>query len=183
MTLDVTDGATSCGVRDKHPSQEIPSIGTNGWGEDKGRGEDVLVELIDVITIRICRVIIIGEVTSEHGVEDDTTGPDIDSGTHVLSIRDDEFRGSVARRTTGGVHEVTLTGGFVKLIRKAKISDNEIPSSVQEKVLQLEITMNDALCMKIRYTRDQLGKKATSILFLEVTMGKDMIKELPTWDE
>ena len=78
MTLDAVEIATLGGVRHKHETQEISGLDGNVVGEGELGADDVLVEQVDIVTIWIGGIVIKGEVTCEHGVEDYTTRPDVD---------------------------------------------------------------------------------------------------------
>ena len=64
---------TAGGIGDEHDGQEIPGFIGDVVGEGKGSVDDVLVEQVDVVAVRVGRVVIEGEVASEHSVQDNST--------------------------------------------------------------------------------------------------------------
>jgi hypothetical protein len=66
-------------VRNQHLGQQVSRLCSDVLGERQGRCQDVLVEQVDVVTFGIGRVVVEWEVAGKHGIEDDTTRPDIDS--------------------------------------------------------------------------------------------------------
>jgi hypothetical protein len=53
--------------------------------------------------------------------------------------------------------------------------------SIEEEVLRVEITMDDLFLMNIPDARDELTKEFACILFLQIAVGNDVVKEFTTW--
>ena len=73
MPHDRRQVCTAGGIGDEHDGQEIPRLLGDVVGEGKGSVDDVLVEQIDVVAVRVGRDVIEGEVASEHSVQDNST--------------------------------------------------------------------------------------------------------------
>lgn len=67
---------------------------------------------------------------------------------------------------------------MLETVCKAKVCDDDIPVAIKEKVLELEITVDDFLLVDVPDTRDELGKELCGVFFLEVAMGKNVVEEL-----
>jgi hypothetical protein len=76
-------------VGDKHHTEKISSLGGNVFWEGEGSANDVLVEKVDVVAIRIGRIVVKGEVAGEHGIENDATAPDVDGAADIEAFADD----------------------------------------------------------------------------------------------
>ena len=63
-------------------------------------------------------------------------------------------------------------------VGKAEVGYKDIAISIEEKVFELEITMNDLFLVDVPDTGDELREKFCGVLFFEVSVGKDMVKEL-----
>src|SRR6266481_4245505 len=100
MAHDVRQARVSFQVRHKHHGKEVACIQTDIVGEGEGHVDYGLVEELDIVAIGVGRVIIKREIASEHGIEDNPTGPYVYSRASVQALGDDEFRHSIAWGTT-----------------------------------------------------------------------------------
>lgn len=154
--------------------KELTRFIRDPFGEDEFGIENVLVEQVDVVSFGVCWIVIVREVTGEHCVEDDTARPDIDSGTDVSTILNDQFGSGVTRRTTGSRHEIRLR--IIEAIGESEIGDDHVAIAVEEEVLEFEVSMNDSFSVKVRDSRDKLSEESGSISFLEVAMSEDVVE-------
>ena len=53
------------------------------FGKVESGTHDVFVEEADVVTVWVGWIVVVRQIPGQHGVEDDTTGPDIDGGPDV----------------------------------------------------------------------------------------------------
>jgi hypothetical protein len=123
----------------------------------------------------------------EQTYQNDTATPNVHLSASVQSITNDKFWSCVTRATAACLHEVASSETLLVLeiesfaldellvanpvlllfvqfivgiesVGKAKVSDNDVLVAIQEQILKLEITVNDALLMEVSYTRYQLGE-------------------------
>jgi hypothetical protein len=76
-------------VRNEHHTEKISSIGRDVFREGERGADDVLVEKVDIVAIRIGRIVVERKVTSEHGIENDATAPNIDGAADIEAFADD----------------------------------------------------------------------------------------------
>ena len=62
-------------------------------------------------------------------------------------------------------------------VRETKVGDYHVPVSVEQEVFEFEVAMDDLFLVNIPDAGDELTKEFACVLLLEVTMGKDMVKE------
>ena len=55
-------------VGDKDALEEISCVWCDVFGESERGGDDVLVQKVDVVTLRVSWVVVEGQVASQHGV-------------------------------------------------------------------------------------------------------------------
>lgn len=67
---------------------------------------------------------------------------------------------------------------MLKAVGKAKVRDDDIPVTVKEQVLELEVPMNDFLLVDVPDAGDELGEQLASIFLSQVAMGEDMVEQL-----
>lgn len=144
------------------------------WGVD-----DVSIELVDVVAIRVGRIVVERKVAAQHRVEDDTTAPDVDGAPDVHALTHDQLGRGVARAATTGAHEIVLL--LFELVGESKVSDDDVPGFIEEEIFEFEISMDDVFRVQVMDARDELGKEFRGIAFFEITMGKNVIKELSTY--
>ena len=65
---------------------------------------------------------------------------------------------------------------MLKAIGKPKVGYDNIAISVEEQVLELEISVDDLLGVDVGDARDELCKEFARVLFFEVSVGKDMVE-------
>jgi hypothetical protein len=63
-------------------------------------------------------------------------------------------------------------------VGKTKVGDDDVAIAVKQKILELEVAVNDLFLVDVPDTGDELGEKFCGILFFEVSVGKDMVEEL-----
>lgn len=68
--------------------------------------------------------------------------------------------------------------GRVECVGKAEVSDDDVLIAVQQKVLQFEITVDDALLVEIAHTGHKLGKQPPSCWVLQVSVVEDVVEQL-----
>lgn len=125
-------GCSVNGVRNEHDGKQMSSFGRD-VGRELERGvEDIAVKLVDVVAVRVCWVVVKGEVAREHGIEDDTTTPDVDGRTDVHALAHDELGGGIARTAATCAHEIVLF--LLKFVGEPKVGDDDVASLVEEKV-------------------------------------------------
>ncbi len=132
---DHVQSRTSNRIWDEHQGQQLASFRGNVVRKGQGRVHDVSVQQIDVVTIRICGVIVEGKISCEHGVEDNSARPDIDRGTNVCTFRDDQLWCGVTRTTATCLHKIVCP--VFEAIREPEVGDNDIAVSIQQKIFQL----------------------------------------------
>lgn len=179
VTSDIFDRATLSWVGNEHQVEEVSRFVRDPFGEDQRRVEDVFVEEVDVVSLGIRRIVIVRKVPSEHRVEDDTARPDVNGGTNVTTILNDEFWCGVTRRTTRSRHEVCRR--VVEPVRETEIRNDDVTVAVEEEVLEFEISVDDSLAVEVRDSRDELSKESRRIAFLEVSVCEDVVEQLSTY--
>jgi hypothetical protein len=100
------EASAASGIGYEHHAEDVSRFGRDVLWEGKRGVDDVFVEQINVIAVRVGGVVIEGEVASEHGVQDDAAAPDVDCTADVEAFADDELWGGVARAATTGLHEI-----------------------------------------------------------------------------
>lgn len=143
------------------------------------------------------------EPKSSH--QDDTTTPNIDFPTSIQRVAHYQLRSRVAWTSAARLHEVApahpvrlcLVQAYafhkfavrqvqfllfrqlvvrVERIGKAKIRNDDVSVPIQEKVLQFQVSMHDALFVKIAHARHQLCKQSFRRIVLQVPMIQNIIK-------
>lgn len=178
MSHDLSKSCSFGGFRDEHPKEKVSSRVGDVGGELEGGVEDVLVEEVDVVSVWVGWIVVEGEVARKHGVENHTATPDVDGRSDVGSIGDDQLGSSVARRSTRGSHEVVLRR--LEGVGESEIGDDDVPSLVEEEVLELEISVDDVLGVEVVDSRDELSEELGGGVLLEVSMSEDVVEELST---
>jgi len=80
---DEAEVGAALGIWLEHDGQQVTGFGGDVVGEGQRGVDDVLVEQVDVVAVRVGGVVIKGEIAGEHGVEDDAAGPYIDGRADV----------------------------------------------------------------------------------------------------
>ena len=93
-------------IRDEHHAEYVSGFCRDVLWEGERSVYDVFIEEVDVVAVGVGGVIVEREVASEHGVEDDTTAPDVDCTADVEAFADDELWGGIARAATTSLHEI-----------------------------------------------------------------------------
>jgi hypothetical protein len=68
VTSNLKQIGTLSRVGDQDPAQEVASMRRDILGEGQGRRDNVLVQQVDVITFRVGRIVIEGQVSCKHGI-------------------------------------------------------------------------------------------------------------------
>lgn len=167
--------STTGWIWDQHQSQQIPGLGGDEVGEGQGRVDNVSVQEVDVVSVGIGWVIVEWEISSQHGIEDNTATPDVDSGANVHAFANHKLWRGVAGAATGGLHQIVSL--VLEAVGKSKICDNNVSMTVKEKVLEFEVTMDDFLLVNVPNARDELGEELCSISLTEMAVGENVIKK------
>lgn len=175
VTRDVFKGAPLRRIGHEHLEQEVPRLSRNPFRERERGVDDVLVQQVDVVAVGVRRIVVKGQVSGQHGVQDDAARPDVDGAADVPSILDDELRGGVARAAAARSHQIARL--VFEPVRETKVGDDDVAVPVEQQVLELEVTVDDALDVEVHDARDELGKELGSVLFLEVPVRQDVIKQ------
>ena len=85
-----------------------------------------------------------GDCAVEEGVEDDTSRPEISLETRIATVPND-LRGDVSWGAALLTHNLTLAD----LLRDSEIRDLNLSLTVQEDVVQLDVTMKDIASVQI----------------------------------
>ena len=122
-------------------------------------------------------LVIEGHLATDQDVQDDTKTPDVDLGTGVLSSLEQLGRSEVQAATEG--LEVT-TGG--EQVTQAKVDDLDIARLADEDVLDLQISVDDAVAMTVVEGAGDLTRELARGLLLQSAMGDDVVEHLATVD-
>lgn len=63
-------------------------------------------------------------------------------------------------------------------VSETKVGDDDVPVAVEKQVFEFEVAVNDLFLVDVPDTGYELGEKSCGIFFFEVSVGKDMVKEL-----
>ena len=159
----------------KHLAQEIARLDGNIVGESELCAEDILVQEVDIVSFGIGWIIVERQVTREHRVQNNATGPDVYCRAYIESLADDQFGGSITWATTTRLHQVI--GLMLKAVGKPKVGDDHVPVSVEEQVFEFEVTVDDLFLVEVPDGGDELSEQLASVPFFEVAVGEDMIEE------
>ncbi len=66
---------------------------------------------------------------------------------------------------------------MLEAVCEAKVGHDHVPVSVEEEILEFEVTMDNLFLMKVPDGRNELCKQFASVAFFEVAVGKDVIEE------
>lgn len=69
---------------------------------------------------------------------------------------------------------------MLKTVGKAKVRDDDVAVPIQKEIFKLEIAVNNLFRVNVRYAGYELCKELASVLFFKVSVGKDMVEQLPT---
>ncbi len=64
-----------------------------------------------------------------------------------------------------------------KAIGETKVGDDDVTVTVQKKVFEFEVTVNDLALVDVPDAGYELGEKTTSVFFFEIAVGEDMIEK------
>ena len=159
----------------KHLAQEIARLGGNIVGESELRAEDVFVQEVDIVTFGIGWIVVERQVTREHRVQNNTTGPDVYSRAYIEALADDQFGSSITRAATARLHQVV--GLMLKAVGESKVGHDHVPVSVEKQVFEFEVTVDNLFLVEVPNGRDELSKQLASVTFFEIAVGENMIEE------
>ena len=63
-------------------------------------------------------------------------------------------------------------------VRKTKVRDYHVPVSIEQEVFESKVTMDDLFPVDIPDAGDELAEHFARILLFEITVGKDMVKQV-----
>jgi len=66
---------------------------------------------------------------------------------------------------------------MLEAVGEPKVGHDHVPVSVEEQILEFEVTMDDLFLMKVPDGRDKLSEQLAGIAFFEVAVGEDVIEE------
>lgn len=165
-------------IRDEHKREEIPGLSGDVVGERQWGVDDIFVQEVNVVSVRVGRVVVEGEVTGQHSVEDDAATPNVHGGPDVHAVGNDKFGSGITRGPTTCLHE--LVGLVLESIGEAEIRDYHVPVSVEEEVFEFEVPVDNLFLMNVPDARDELTEEFARILLLEVAVGEDVVEEFTT---
>jgi len=112
------------------PDQVLGRLGDDAW--------DQVVAVQNLLVELACIGVFEGEIPASHGVEDDTTAPNIRVKAMVL-LTGDHLRSSIARTSTSGLKGLSL----LVHVRKTKINNLDVVLVIEEQVLGFQISVAD----------------------------------------
>lgn len=139
----------------------------------------------------------------------DTATPNIHLPACIQSVAHNQLWSRIARTTAASLHEITpphpldvysiqshplhelficqvifnLLSQFVdwvEIVGETKIGNDNVAVSIEQQVLQLQVTMYDSFLVEVPDARYELGEKSTGSVVLEVSMVQDVVEQLPT---
>ncbi len=66
---------------------------------------------------------------------------------------------------------------MLKTVCKSKVGDDYIAMPVEQKILELEVSMNNFFLMDVPDARYELGKEFGGVSFTQIAVGKDVVEE------
>ena len=66
---------------------------------------------------------------------------------------------------------------MLEAVGEPKVGHDHVPVSVEEQVLEFEVTMDNLFLMKVPDGRNELSKQLASIAFFEVAVGEDVVEQ------
>jgi len=175
MTHNGVQIGSPSGIGDEHEAQEVASFSGDVVGEGEGRVDDILVEEIDIVTIGVGRVVVEGEISCQHSVEDDTATPDINCASDVETLADNKLRCSITGASAGRLHEVVST--VLESVGEPEIGDDHVAVTVEKQILELEVAMDDFLLVDVPNAGYELGEQLCSVLFAQISMGQNVVEQ------
>ncbi|KAH3661301.1 hypothetical protein OGAPHI_006708 [Ogataea philodendri] len=127
----------------------------------------------NIITIRVLRVIVEGKVTGQHSVQDHTTGPHVDFASFVRVAADDQFWCCVTGGATTCFHQVCGS----ESVDKPKVCDDDIFVFVQQEIFELQVSVDDPLCVHVVDSGNQLSKQPTGHRFFQVPVFENVVEK------
>lgn len=66
---------------------------------------------------------------------------------------------------------------MLEAVGESKVGHDHVPVSVEEQILEFEVTMDNLFLMKVPDSRNELSKQLASVAFFEVAVGEDVVEE------
>jgi hypothetical protein len=92
----------------------------------------------------------------------------------LLSL--EHFRGGITGRSAEGLHK----GAPLEFTSEAKVTELDATTLVEENILQLEVTMNDAFVVEICDGETELTEQQPGLVFAESPFLDQIIEQLST---
>lgn len=67
---------------------------------------------------------------------------------------------------------------MLEAIGETEVRDDNIPMTVEQQILKLQVAVDDFLLMDVPDARNELREEFAGILLPQIAMGEDMIKQL-----
>lgn len=131
------------------------------------RTGDLLEESADVVVLE-------GQTSAEHHIQDDAAAPHIHLRPRVQRAPNHLRRG-VVRAPAAGLHEVAV----LDLVREAKVGDLDVEVVVEEDVLGLEVAVHDLEAVGVVDAGDHLLEEAAGLRLGHLALVDDVLEELP----
>lgn len=123
-----------------------------------------MVELLRILVLE-------GQVSADHGVEDDAAAPDVGAEAEVaLALY--HFGGSVARAAACSFEALAV----LVEVAQAKIDYFYVVVVVQQQILGLQVPVDDAQLVDVFYAGNELLVHFRCLLFLEPAIFDDMLE-------
>ena len=115
-----------------------------------------------------------GQEAADHGVEHDSTAPDVALQAEVL-LAGDHLGGGIAGRAASCLQQAIR---WLVEVAESEVDDFQRLVEVEEQVFRLQITMADAALVDVLNTRDELLEDADGSLLVEALMLHDVVEQL-----
>jgi hypothetical protein len=117
-------------------------------------------------------------LSADQNVEDNAETPHIHLGAGVCLCLQ-QFRGGKVEATAKGLQVPARS----KQITQAKVDDFDVTSLADENVLNLQVTVHNAVAMAVVQGAGDLSAKLARLLLLELSVGNDVIEHLTAVDK
>jgi len=123
-------------------------------------------------------LVVKGHLTAHKDVEDNAETPNIDFGASVLLGLEQFWSGKV--QTSTKCLEL-VSGG--EEVAQAKIDDLDVAHFTDENVLNLQVTVDNAVPVAVVKCTGNLPGELAGLLFLQASMGDDVVEHLSAVDK
>ena len=137
--------------------------------------------------------------------QDHTATPHVNFATGVKGVTDDQLRRRITGAAAAGLHEITSAVAICALqpqlfyvflvaqvefdlfaqlivgierVGETEICNDDIPVAVQEQVLELQISVDNASSVQVPDARDQLREELARRNIFEISLIENVIEEL-----